>query len=184
MMRNVDQERYITGLTDNYSNAVRPSWSADGKFVYFGCDRTGVWQIWKVSITGGQLQQVTKGGGREAFESVDGEYVYFTKQEGTEGIFRVPSGGGNEELVINEGDQGFWGVSTTGLAWVRRSPKPATIRQFDFRNLDSREIASIPRNLVFSTAPSFAISSDARWILFVAINNQARYHDIFLAEYP
>jgi len=42
-----------------------PSWSKDGRFIYFGSDRDGQWQVWKVPSSGeeaGNARQVTRGG--------------------------------------------------------------------------------------------------------------------------
>src|SRR6516225_7279261 len=58
-------------LTTDASNDVVPSWSRDGKWVYFASDRTGAWQTWKMPAEGGQAVQVTKHGGFTAFESMD-----------------------------------------------------------------------------------------------------------------
>src|SRR5882757_3013326 len=49
-----------------------PSFSRDGKFVYFASDRTGDWQVWKVPVSGKGEIQVTRRGGFAALESADG----------------------------------------------------------------------------------------------------------------
>src|SRR2546422_4241172 len=41
------------------SNNV-PTWSRDGKWIYFSSNRTGSWQIWKVPSVGGSAIQVTR----------------------------------------------------------------------------------------------------------------------------
>ncbi|HEX6622898.1 MAG TPA: LpqB family beta-propeller domain-containing protein, partial [Pyrinomonadaceae bacterium] len=77
-------------LTVEASADVRPSWSRDGRFVYFGSDRGGGWQVWKAPAEGGATIQLTKGGGREAFDSPDGKFVYYTKADAP-GLWRVPA---------------------------------------------------------------------------------------------
>ena len=44
--------------------------------------------------------QVTKGGGQEALESVDGKLLLYSKYQGP-GIWSVPVEGGEETQVIN-----------------------------------------------------------------------------------
>jgi len=55
-----------------------PSFSRDGKWIYFASDRTGDWQVWKTSVRDGSEVQVTHKGGFAALESTDG-YVYYSK---------------------------------------------------------------------------------------------------------
>ena len=59
------------------------------------------WQIWKVPARRGKAIQVTKHGGREAVESTDGKFVYYTKGLDIAGLWRVPANGGGEEVLIH-----------------------------------------------------------------------------------
>ena len=68
-------------LTDDKSEDVLPSWSRDGRWIYFGSRRSGDWQIWRMNMDNEQLEQVTRNGGFEAFESADGKTLYFAKRE-------------------------------------------------------------------------------------------------------
>jgi len=82
-------------LTTASSDENVPSWSRDGRWIYFSSDRTGKRQIWKAPAEGGEAVQVTKQGGFSAFESPDGKFVYYTKDfreggEFTPGIWRTP----------------------------------------------------------------------------------------------
>ncbi len=57
-----------------WADAGRPSWSRDGRWIYFGADAGSSTQVFKVpSDTRGTPSQVTRDGAFEAFESVDGE---------------------------------------------------------------------------------------------------------------
>jgi len=62
-------------LTSDASNEVRPSWSHDGQWIYFGGDKGGEPRIWKIRPSGGEPVQVTKHGGH-AFETADGQWLY------------------------------------------------------------------------------------------------------------
>jgi Tol biopolymer transport system component len=69
--------------------------------IYFGSDRTGRHEVWKMTADGGQAVQITKQGGLTATESPDGRFLYYAKRDAspTE-IWRVPVDGGEERLVV------------------------------------------------------------------------------------
>ena len=96
-------------LTDDPGNELLPRWSRDGKYVYFGSDRTGKWQIWKKLVTGGAAEQVTWGGGYVGAESPDRKYFYFMRGLNEEGLYRMPIGGGVEEPVLPKFPGKLWG---------------------------------------------------------------------------
>ena len=60
-------------ITHGDYNDIVPSWSRDGKAIYFGSKRSGSWQIWTAAVENGDLRQVTKNGGFVAKESPDGK---------------------------------------------------------------------------------------------------------------
>ncbi|MBV9676886.1 MAG: PD40 domain-containing protein [Acidobacteriaceae bacterium] len=58
-----------------------PSWSPDGRWLYFKSQRSGSDQIWKIPAAGGAPVQLTRHGGSEAFASPDGKLIYYTVYE-------------------------------------------------------------------------------------------------------
>src|SRR4029453_14307319 len=69
-------------LTDGPFSSPVPSWSHDGKWIYFTSDRSGRFEIWRVSPEGGAAEQFTKEGGYVALESGDARTLYYTKSGG------------------------------------------------------------------------------------------------------
>jgi Tol biopolymer transport system component len=96
-------------LTTNPFGQVVPSWSADGKSVYYASNETGSWQVWRQDVNGGSPSQVTKRGGFAGFESADGKWVYYAKGNATRGIWRVPVQGGEETPVLDALPPAMWG---------------------------------------------------------------------------
>jgi len=170
-------------LTTEPSNDVRPSWSRDGRWIYFGSDRTGTWQVWKAPAEGGAAVQVTKKGGREAFESPDGKLVYYQKGFGTIGIWRIPVEGGEEAQVFDQGEQGHWAVLEQGICLLNRkaTPQPA-VEFFNFATRRLARIAALPKEARTSLGviPSLAVSPDGRWVLYVQVDRFES--DILLVE--
>jgi len=102
-------------LTTEHSVEARPSWSHDGRWIYFRSDRSGIAQIWKMPADGGTPMQVTRGGGFEAIESRDGKLLYYVKSHGGNSIWSVPIGGGEEVIVLQPVMQGHWAVGYKGI---------------------------------------------------------------------
>jgi WD40-like Beta Propeller Repeat len=96
-------------LTTSPFGQVVPSWSADGRSVYYASNETGSWQVWRQDVNGGAPSQVTKRGGFAAFESADGKWVYYAKGNATRGIWRVPVQGSEETPVLDALPPAMWG---------------------------------------------------------------------------
>lgn len=130
-------------FTTDASTEIRPSWSHDGQWIYFGSNRSGEDQIWKQPSTGGSAVQVTKQGGREAIESPDGQFLYYTKKLNVAGIWRVPVAGVEEKQVFAQGIQGEWAVVQAGIFYVNRQAQPhPTVEFFDFATLQRKSIVT------------------------------------------
>lgn len=122
------------------NDADIPSWSSDGRWIYFRSARSGSQQIWKVAATGeGEPVAVTKGGGLEAYESLDGKFVYFLRSQEQARLWRVPAGGGAEEEVPNAPmlKGGYWTPVEKGLCFIdvygmRPGPAAVMVRLFPF----------------------------------------------------
>ena len=88
-------------ITFGPSNEVMPFFSRDGKWLYFRSDRTGRSEIWRFPFAGGPREQVTRNGGYTAYESVDGETLFYTKGRGnSEPLFARLLTGGAERQVL------------------------------------------------------------------------------------
>ena len=102
------------------SNAAAPSWSHDGRGVYFGSPRGGAWQVWRVDAAGGPAAQVTSDGGYAAQESIDGRWLYYTRLD-RPGLLRRPVAGGADEMVaanVRAENWPNWGVLERGVFFL------------------------------------------------------------------
>ena len=167
-------------LTTETSNEVRPSWSRDGRWIYFGSNRSREWQVWKMPAEGGQAVQVTKQGGREAFESADGRFVFYTKDRDLPGLWRTPVDGGEEVRVYNEASMGLWAVMEQGVYLLNSkvNARPA-LEFFDFRTGRTTQLATLDKELDVRV-PSLTVSPDGQSILYVQIDRHES--DIMLVE--
>jgi Tol biopolymer transport system component len=125
-------------VTSSDADNVVPSWSRDGKWVYFASNRgSRDFHIWKVPAAGGTPVQVTHGSGFMPFESLDGKSVYYSRLTKA-GIWNVPVEGGAEKQVCDctqPDDWANWTVAVNGLYFV--DSKPGPLPQIKFIELAS-----------------------------------------------
>lgn len=170
-------------LTEDPAEDITPSWSRDSKWVYFGSTRSGSMQIWKIPGAGGQAQQVTQQGGFEGFESLDGQYFYYSKGRAVPGIWRIPVGGGEETLVLDHHNAGYWrlwAVTEKGIYFATaNAPSQPIIEFFNFANGKITHIATLDKPISRSD-PGITISPDRRWLLFAQMDQSGS--DIMLVD--
>ena len=159
-------------VTEAPSNEVVPRWSRDGKYIYFASDRAGRWQIWKKPLAGGAEEQVTWAGGYVGAESPDSRYFYFTRGPSEEGLYRIPLGGGTEEVVLPQFAGKLWGnwaPTADGIYYLdypaQNPSTESTIRFLDLRSKQSRAVFRLPKHPVLWDG-GLALSPDGNWLVF------------------
>ena len=168
---------YLVGLdaislrrvTSEDATAAAPSWSSDGRTLYFRSDRSGADQIWKMPADGGAAVQVTRRGGFEAMESADGEWLYFVKSAEQPGLWRMPVGAssGEEKLLLDGVRDGFWATTAQGIYWVHFTPgnTGGEIRSLDTRANRAAVVGRIEKAILIA-APGLSATRDGKWILY------------------
>jgi Tol biopolymer transport system component len=170
-------------LTRNPARDAFPSWSRDGKWIYFTSNRSGSFQIWKVLTDGSDAPavQVTNGGGYSAVESPDGTTVFFVRDRARSGVWKVPVRGGPESQV---GAFRFLGtchnyaVGPEGIYYAS-SPDPEQwfeLWLYRFATGKSESICRIEKRF----GEGLSVSPDGRWLWFAA--DEARYGDLYMVE--
>jgi Tol biopolymer transport system component/DNA-binding winged helix-turn-helix (wHTH) protein len=154
----------------NYVDVV-PSWSLDGKSLYFASKRSGNWQVWRREISTGKETKITQHGGFAAFESYDAKTLYYSKIDHG-GIWKMPVGGGQEDLVTDSLHVEFWGhfaVTENGLYLTDTEAKggPA-ILYYNFQTRRISPILILEKSPVSNT-PNLAASRDGRTLLYAQV---------------
>ena len=173
----VDAEgRNLHSITSGPYDNVVPSWSRDGKTIYFASSRLGTWQVWKHSLENGAEAQLTRHGGFDSFESWDGETVYFSKYYQA-GIWSIPASGGTESLVVagkpQVGYWGHWAITKTGLYLLNIDAEPRP--SIEFYNFASRHTSHV---LTFDKRPdilepSLSATMDGKTVYYAQSDRQS-----------
>jgi Tol biopolymer transport system component len=160
-------------ITTSVSEDVVPSWSHDGKWVYFASNRSGAFQIWKVSASGESAAtpaiQVTRGGGFNGVESPDGKYLYFNKSRESAALWRldVASGAGSEELVLESLESfGWWALGPKGIYFFEANGTSVRLKLFDQATKRAHELAALTKPVPGFT-PALTVSPDGRAVVFL-----------------
>jgi dipeptidyl aminopeptidase/acylaminoacyl peptidase len=135
---------------DIHGNSV-PSWSRDGKWIYFvNGDDVSNESVWKVPSSGGHAIQLAQNGATAPIESTDGQYVYFVRNKrlwhvnarwlrGT-GSEKHPRAGLHHPRagLHNVGNQ--WFPFGSGIYFISHSRAKAAIEFFDLRSQKVRRV--------------------------------------------
>jgi Tol biopolymer transport system component len=154
-------------LTDHPAADKWPSWSQDGKSLYFCSTRTGPsGDIWKMPAKGGEAVQITRHGGDVPQESPDGKFVYFEKGWPSQcSVWKVPAAGGEEVKVLDSThrDAG-WTVGEQGIYFFtpQDGQGRSDIRLYKFATGKISKILTIERDVY----ERIAVSPDERTILY------------------
>ncbi len=164
-------------LTNGVADDGVASYSSDGRWIYFASNRTGEWQVWKMPADGGQAMQVTKHRGRIGFESLDGKFVYFSKDLGLTSLWRAPVDGSEETKIL----ESIWGMAFTvthkGIYVVAPHADGSSALQFySFATGKVTPLATIRRPVGWG----LSVSPDERSILYTQIDQAGS--DLMLVE--
>jgi hypothetical protein len=155
-------------LTQETSDNLNPSWSRDGKWIYFTSNRSGKWQIWKMPAGGGEPLQVTKQGGFVAFESADGKFIYYAKTSADLDIWRIQLDGGQESPVsprIHLHQYTYWALVDNGIFFLSEefSAHPA-LRFFNFATASTRDVVTLEKPVPWKSWIS--ASANGKFVLY------------------
>jgi Tol biopolymer transport system component len=161
-------------LTRQPSDESMPSWSRDGRWIYYCSNRSGSSQIWKESAPGMrsppamQPMQVTADGGLAGFESLDGRFVYYSKGQawGPVSLWRVAAEGGPETRVLESlANWSAFAIADEGIYFIpKRDPVAgSTIEFFSFQSGKTTKVARIEKPVFLG----LTAASDGRSILYV-----------------
>jgi len=153
-------------------DAFAPSWSRDGKWIYFARRRTASMDIWRIPAGGGVAMRITTQGGLYSAESPDGKQLYYVKPldpaqlDSQSSLYVKSLSGGNERKLIDDVDWYGFFVGDVGIYYATAGKKGNRTLAFrDFATGQSRALVSIGA----TPFHRMGVSPDGRTILFGAL---------------
>lgn len=154
-----------------------PTWSRDGKSIYFASNRTGNYEIWRMPAAGGQSVQVTHGGGTEPVEAPDGKTLYYSRGGA---VFAMSLAGGFERRVLESVHFMSFVPADNGIYYVSRSRRGAS-SEFEYRFLDfATGKSAVLNRFEGSGAQGLTVSPDRKTALYSV--NRSMNIDLMLIE--
>lgn len=145
-----------------------PSWSRDGKWIYYNSDRDGTVHIWKRPAAGGMSTPVTRRRSYQAVESVDAKTVYFLPALEEPGIYRIPAAGG-EESILPGTERLFvrrhWQVTADGIFFTGDEQAPLSVFFYRFATGTIELVRRLAKPLIADTE-SLAVDPQRTLLLF------------------
>jgi eukaryotic-like serine/threonine-protein kinase len=162
-------------LTDGPGSSGDPSFSHDGNWVYFGNDRTGHSEVFRMPFSGGQTMQITRSGGACPQESSDGKTIYYLDSRASSAaLIEAPASGGPEHLLgITVASRAFH-VVVDGIYFIAPPGKDGSgfeIRFYDFATHRSRLIQALGD---INNWLGFAVSPDRKTFLYSVEQDNGR----------
>ena len=120
--------RKVTRLIEDPAHDVYPTFSRDGKSIYFTSARQGLLQLYKMPASGGPAALVAARGVIQARESADGHWLYFAEWT-QDRLYRMPLAGGEITQVMDSltDPAGFELAGKASITGPASAPLPSCI---------------------------------------------------------
>jgi dipeptidyl aminopeptidase/acylaminoacyl peptidase len=176
-------EKVPRKLITDTPGAFHPSWSHDGKWIYFlgGSEDAAGARISRVPPQGGKSEVLTTARGAWPVESSDGQTLYFAEDSGTSRTLHVASLNptGTESQVDGLPPLSSvvsWDIVPGGVYFFPR----ADFLTLDYFDLSTRKMRPIFKISGGGSFGGLSVSSDGRYILYAELDDYRS--DIMLVE--
>ena len=163
----------------NHFEERMPSFSADGKSIYFNSNRDGVVAVWKAHLAGGSAQKIGLNASFKSLEAPSGKRLFFNIFET---IYSSNLDGSNAtRLPVGEVSPDINWVPTDRAFYFTEQTDDGQIAFLACRNGKTTLLRKMPGRLVQNTS-NLAVSPDRHWLLY-AQRDQAT-SDIMIRRRP
>ena len=180
---NADGSGRPKALTSGKASNFIGGYSPDGRWIYFSSDRSGTLEVWRLPAAGGEPGQVTRHNGQASTVSADGAWLYYTKKDGADGLWRLPLHGDvadadKEQQLLDRIVRHNFAATSAGVFFVQplKSDGTSSLAYLDFVSGAIKEVVKLdkPPDLGVALAP------DGKSLLFTKIDYAGT--DLMLVE--
>jgi Tol biopolymer transport system component len=167
-------------LVQGLGQVVLPRWSPDGRWIYFSRGYASWSNIYRVPVSGGDPEQVTRSRANTVQASADGKWIYYSTESVAEAgeLWRLPAAGGEPVEVIRKVAGRNYVALENGIWYLTPFTRDGSLLQFyDFATRTSRTVYRLPRK----PFAGLTLSPDRRRILFTQIDQDIS-SDLVLVE--
>ena len=168
-------------LTSHASTNVMPTFSRDGRWIYFQSTRSGPLSIWKMPAEGGDPVRISRTSGMRGIESTDGPFLYYVESVRTDqpgSLWRQPLGSGESVKLIDSVLPTNFAVVDDGVYYLERAPGDTRLRYIDLATRRSTVVAE----RLGSVGTGLTASRDGHTILFNFNRVDSAIDDLMLVE--
>ena len=172
--------RRITGPT---GDQARPTWSRDGRWIYFSEAREGGRDIWRVPATGGPAERITRdGSGYLAYETADGVNILYQPRYGDSPVLIAPlDGAGPARRIIDCARAASFVPAGNAIVYAGCEPGTTpSLRSLDTVTGRDRVLGTLEHFPSDPLGVGLAVSQDRKTILFSGL--MRRGADLMLIE--
>jgi Tol biopolymer transport system component len=150
----------------------RPSYSRDGRYIYFDTTRGGATEIWRRELKTNQDQVIAPAGFMVGVESPDGRKLFYQENEPRHIWVSDPDGGSPRHLsqVSPTPDMDWTPVGSSIYFAASTLGGGTDILAYDLSVDKLRKLGHVSQNLALGT-PSFVVSPDGQTLLYSAIDS-------------
>jgi Tol biopolymer transport system component len=160
----------VTRLTNDSADDILPTWSRDGKWIYFSSSRDSGLQLYKMPGSGGPATLVVPRGVVMAQESADGRWLWFADWPGG-GVYRMPIRGGEITRLIDRIPDATGYVASTGgvYYWGGNAAHPE-LRYLDLQTRRDELVFQPP----LPASTNLTMSPDGRRLCFPLVERNSQ----------
>jgi len=155
-------------VTSDPGNQNVPTWSQDGRWIYFSWDPGNGRDIWRTPLEGGPKERVTRGGsGTVGRETADGKSVLYQQGDGDQPLMAVPLSGGPPRQVIACVVPTAFVVAAAGIYYLPcTGDTNPTIHLMDPETGAVRPLGTLEKYFYGSLPAILTVSRDGRSLLY------------------
>ncbi|MEM9302540.1 MAG: winged helix-turn-helix domain-containing protein [Pseudomonadota bacterium] len=128
-----------------------PSWTPDGTGLLHASDRSGDWQVWRLTLEDLSLEQLTAAGGYAAAAyAAEGGGIVFSRR-GDSALWRLGTDDSEPERLIDDLPPEFWGnwaLRDAEVVFAVNAPDGPRIDSVDLRSRERRQRLELERPLL------------------------------------